>query len=120
MRLILIDDISGFIFGDTANYRLGRLDEWIDNNSDNDGDTERLSLLAARLLDDSIGEHGREYQFVDHDLDHAGAGYSVYRANIDGLDSPPIVIDGRNREAIDAVRRDCRLEGFVECRRGRA
>src|ERR1019366_4487841 len=56
MRLILIDNNSGLIFGDTANYLLGRLDEWRDNNSDNSSDIERLSLLAARLLDDSIGD----------------------------------------------------------------
>jgi hypothetical protein len=28
---------------------------------------ERLSLLAARLLDDSIGEHGRKYEFINYD-----------------------------------------------------
>ncbi len=67
MRLILIDSSSGFIFGDTANYLIGGLDEWRDNNSDNDGDIERLSLLAAELLDDCIGEHGREYGFVRYD-----------------------------------------------------
>ena len=65
MRLILIDSSSGFIFGDTANYLIGGLDEWRDNNSDNDGDIERLSLLAAELLDDCIGEHGRDTGLSD-------------------------------------------------------
>ncbi|MGC1861101.1 MAG: hypothetical protein WA733_08250 [Methylocystis sp.] len=50
MRLILIDNHSRLIFGDTANYRLGGLDEWRDSNSDNSSVIERLSLLAARLL----------------------------------------------------------------------
>jgi hypothetical protein len=118
MRLILIDSSSGFIFGDTANSRLGRLDEWIDNNSDAIGDTERLSLLAARLLDDSIGEHGREYEFVRYEPPDTRTGYFIYRADINGSDALPVVTDGQNQETIDAVHRDCRFEGFVECRRG--
>jgi hypothetical protein len=118
MRLILIDGGSGFIFGDTANYRLGRLDEWIENNFDDRGDTERLSLLAARLLDDSIGEHGRDYAFINYDPCDTRAGYLIHCADIDGADIPPIVTDGQNQETIDTVKRDCRFEGFVECRRG--
>jgi hypothetical protein len=51
MRLILIDNNSGLIFGDTANYLLARLNDWRENNSDNNSDTARLSLMAARLLD---------------------------------------------------------------------
>ena len=119
MRLILIDNSSGFIFGDTANSRLGRLDEWIDNNSDAIGDTERLSLLAARLLDDSIGEHGREYEFFNHDARDIVSGYLIYRADFNGSEVLPVVTDGKNQETIAAVQRDCRLEGFVECRRSR-
>ena len=118
MRLILIDNNSGFIFGDTANHRLGRLDDWIDNNSDDIGDTARLSLLAARLLDDSIGEHGREYAFIARDPSDAGTGYLIFRADIDNSEILPIVTDGRDRETIGAVARGCRFEGFVECRRG--
>jgi len=76
MRLILIDNSSGFIFGDTANYLIGGLNEWRDNNSDNDGDIERLSLLAAELLDDCIGEHGREYGFVRYDPRDTGPAIS--------------------------------------------
>jgi hypothetical protein len=54
MRLILIDNNSGLIFGDTANYLLARLNDWRENNTDNNSDAARLSPLAARLLDDSI------------------------------------------------------------------
>ena len=32
MRLILIDNNSGLIFGDTANYLLARLNDWRENN----------------------------------------------------------------------------------------
>jgi len=118
MCLILIDNHSRLIFGDTANYRLGGLDEWRDSNSDNSSDIERLSLLAARLLDDSIGEHGREYEFINYDPRDPRTGYFIYRADINGSDALPVVTDGQNQETIDAVHRDCRFEGFVECRRG--
>lgn len=119
MRLILIDNHSGFIFGDTANYRLGRLEEWRDNNSDSNSEIRSLSVLAARLVDDSIGERGREYEFVTYDPGDARTGYFIYRADVDGSEeAAPVVADGQKQETIDAVRRDCRFEGFVECRRG--
>ncbi len=118
MRLILIDNNSGFIFGDTANYRLGGLDEWRDNNSDSNSEIGSLSLLAARLVDDSIGEHGREYEFITYDPGDTRTGYFIYRADINGSEALPVVTDGQNQETTDAVHRDCRFEGFVECRRG--
>ncbi len=64
MRLILIDKTSGLIFGDTANYLMARLSDWRENNSDDDSDAQRLAILAARLLDESIGEHGNEYRIL--------------------------------------------------------
>ena len=117
VRLILIDNNSGLIIADAANYRLGNLDEWRDNNSDNDSDIERVSLLAARLLDDSIGEHGCEYEFISYDPSDTRTGCLIYRADIDGSEALPVVVEERNQETIDAVKRYCRLKGFVECRR---
>jgi hypothetical protein len=117
MRLILIDNNSGLIFGDTANYLLARLNDWRENNSDNNSDTARLSLMAARLLDDTIGEHGREYGFINYDPRDTRTGYLLYRADIDGADALPVVTDGQKQEMIHSVRSACRLEGFVECRR---
>jgi hypothetical protein len=119
MRLILIDKTSGLIFGDTANYLLARLDEWRESNSDNSGDAARLSLLAVRLLDDSIGGHGNEYGFFKDGPREVLSGYLIYRADINGSDVLPVVTDGKNENMIAAVQRDCRLEGFVECRRNR-
>jgi hypothetical protein len=119
MRLILIDNNSGLIFGDTANCLLARLNDWRENNSDINSDAARLSLLAARLLDDSIGEHGREYEFFNHDAGDIVSGYLIYRADFNGSEVLPVVTDGKNQETIVAVQRDCRLEGFVECRRSR-
>ena len=116
MRLILIDNNSGLIFGDTANYLLARLNDWRENNSDNNSDTARLSLMAARLLDDTIGEHGREYGFINYDPCDTRTGYLIYRADIDGSDALPVVTDGQKQEMIHSVKSACRLEGFVECR----
>ena len=62
--------------------------------------------------------HGREYGFVRYDPRDTRAGYLIYRADIKGSDALPVVTDGKNQETIDAVHRDCRFEGFVECRRG--
>ena len=117
VRLILIDNNSGLVFGDTANYLLASLNDWRENNSNNNSDTARMSLIAARLLDETIGEHGREYGFVNCDPRETRTGYLIYRADIDGSDAVPVVTDGQNRELIHSVRSACRLEGFVECRR---
>jgi hypothetical protein len=96
MRLILIDNHSRLIFGDTANYRLGGLDEWRKSNSDDNSDIERLSLLAARLLDDSSGEHGREYEFINYDPRDTRTGYFIYRADINDTDALPAVTESRS------------------------
>jgi hypothetical protein len=63
-------------------------------------------------------EHGREYGFVRYEPRETRTGYLIYRADINGSDALPVVTDGKNPETIDAVHRDCRFEGFVECRRG--
>ena len=119
MRLILIDKTSGLIFGDTANYLMARLSDWRENNSDDDSDAQRLAILAARLLDESIGEHGNEYGFYNEGPRDIPSGYLVYRADFNGSDVLPVVTDGKSKHMIAAVQRDCRLEGVVECRRSR-
>ena len=48
MRLILIDNHSRLIFGDTANYRLGGLDEWRDSNSDDSSVKSRPTATPFR------------------------------------------------------------------------
>ena len=68
---------------------------------------------------ETIGEHGREYEFFNHDAGDIVSGYLIYRADFNGSEVLPVVTDGKNQETIAAVQRDCRLEGFVECRRSR-
>lgn len=100
-RYILIDNNSGYIFGDTADFANGRSD---------------LSPAdAARLLDESIGEIGRDY--VEHNSNPRSTitGYRVYRADVRGSEAVPVVHDGQDQETIDEVVRLCEFVGFVEC-----
>ena len=105
-RYILIDNGSGYIFGDTADFASGRQSD-IENISD-----------AARMLDESIGEYGREY--TTHDLSPMSTvtGYDVYRADINGSEAVPVVLDGQDAETISAVISCCVYVGFVECENG--
>ena len=103
-RYILIDNSSGYVFGDTAVYAGGQSD--------------LTPIAAARLLDESIGVYGREY--VEHSINpHTTAtGYHVYRADISGSEVVAVVQDGQDAETIEAVQRDCQYLGFVECHTG--
>ena len=103
-RYILIDSNSGYIFGDTADYGAGRdIDSPID---------------AARMLDESIGEHGRTYEECSGNPGTTQTGYDVYRADVDGSDAVAVVWDGQDPDTIAAVIASCRYEGFVTCRSG--
>lgn len=104
-RYILIDNNSGYIFGDTADFAAGRESE-INSIAD-----------AARMLDESIGEHDRSYTEHMRNPRTTATGYDVYRADVDGSDAVPVVIDGQDQETIDAVVQSCRYEGFVSCSR---
>jgi hypothetical protein len=91
-RYILIDSDSGYIWGDTI-------------DCPSQADLAATPLDAARWLDGTLGEHGRTYEDV-YRLD-GRAGYLVYRADVDGSDAVGPVLDGQDRETIDAVTRDC-------------
>jgi hypothetical protein len=97
-RYILIDNNSGYIFGDTADLANGAALEPCD---------------AALALDQSIGEHGRDYDLIRHNPNDSRTGYHVYRADIDGPDAVAVVHDGQDQDTIDAVKENCRYEGFV-------
>lgn len=114
MRMILIDSNSGYIFGDTADFADGN-QEWNDATTGNANDGEALALLAARLLDESIGEYGREYSIGYRRDGHDG--YAVYRADIDGREAIPVVTDGQSADQISAVEANCREVCFVEAHR---
>lgn len=91
-RYILIDDASGYIWGDTADLAGWR-------------ESEQTPVEAARLLDESLGEHGRTYEDVSRLDGHSG--YRVYRADVRGSEQVPSIHDGRDPEMIEAVERDC-------------
>ena len=97
-RYILIDNYSGFIWGDSADLN-GKI-------------FSGTALEFAKALDKSIGEHGRTYTEVSS-LAANETGYRVYRADINGSDAVTIVHDGQNQETIDAVTESCRYEGFI-------
>lgn len=99
-RYILIDNNSGYIFGDSADLD-GRI-------------FEGSALEFAKALDEHIGGEPREY--VEHRAypSTTASGYHVYRADVNGSDAVTVVWDGQDQETIDAVVRDCRYEGFIE------
>ena len=105
-RYILIDNNSGYIFGDSADFASGRQSE-IESLSD-----------AARMLDESIGEYGRKYTELARNPNSTVTGYDVYRADINGSEAVPVVMDGQDAETISAVVSCCEYVGFVECEPG--
>lgn len=105
MRLILIDNVSGYIFGDSADFASGRA---MESASD-----------AARLLDIAIhGASVRTYEErgPNHPVPANATAYHVYRADIGGSEATPVVWDGQDQETIDAVERECSKVAVVLCR----
>ena len=101
-RFILIDNNSGYIFGDTADLN-GAI---LSTNSPVD---------ACRAFDEQVvGEHGRTYETVSS-LASNETGYSVYRADVDGSEAVPVVHDGQDQDTIDAVIASCRHVATVRC-----
>ena len=97
-RYILIEEDSGYIWGDTA-----RLPEF--------ANTEQTPIDAARVLDESLREYDREYkQVFPHEIRGQG-GYLVYEAD----DDFPVVYNGQDRGEIEAVESACRLVCAVQC-----
>ncbi|MEK4031613.1 hypothetical protein WOC76_21465 [Methylocystis sp. IM3] len=111
MRLILMDNNSGYICGDTAVYLAGS-PEWRDN-AESRREAETLSLLASRLLDEGNGVHGRSYEFMGANPHVTSSGYHIYRADVSGVDVIPIVRNGRDGAIINAVAANCHYIGFV-------
>ena len=106
-RFILIDNGSGFIFGDTADFAQVQ----IDGGS---------AIDAARELDGTIvGEHGRDYEEVSR-LASDETGYLVYRADVGGSDAVATVWDGQDQDTIDAVVASCPLVATIRCVSGDA
>ena len=99
-RYILIDNHTGYIFGDSADIA-GKI-------------VSDTPCAVAEALDTSIGVHGRTYTELAHDPRDTRTGYHVYRADINGSEVVPVVQDGQSREAIETIQRDCEYVCFVQ------
>lgn len=100
-RYILIESNSGFIWTDTAD-----LPGW--------GESGQEPVDAARLIDEYIGAPGREYELFRSERSAPdGSGYHVWRADVAGRETLPVVTDGQDREMIAAVERTCEYLGYI-------
>ena len=98
-RFILIDNNSGYVFGDSADL----------NGSIFYG----TALEYAKALDASNGEHDRTYDLLSFNPRDTSGGYHIFRADIDGSEAVTVVWDGQDKETIENVERSCRYEGFI-------
>jgi hypothetical protein len=96
-RFILIDNDSGYIWGDTLDLPL--------NASDLSGmDWREAAETAARALDQHIGgARERTYVVEERNPADTSTGYHVYRVDVRGSDVIGAVFDGQDQETIDAV-----------------
>lgn len=93
MRLILVDNYSGYIFGEIAS-------------------NDACLIDAARTIDADTGVYGRTYTVHDRAPGSTAAGYRVYRASVRGGGQVPAITDGQDQEMID-----CEFVGFVEAKK---
>lgn len=120
MRIVLIDNNSGYIFGDSADLD-GRIFTWDDVydpfRSRYPGrvtlTADDFALAFAQAFDRSIGETGRAYRMAGSDPASNETGYHVYRIDVDGSHVIGDVHDGQDREIIDAVTTGGRYLGFI-------
>lgn len=104
-RYILIDNYSGYIFGDSADLN-GHI-------------FSGTPVEFAAALDASIGAHGRTYEDVSrHALASNETGYHVYRADVDGSEAVAVVWDGQDQKTIDAMVQDCEYVTTIRCQDG--
>lgn len=99
-RYILIDNNSGYIWGDTSDIGGKNLDL---------GTDETAILNACMAVDEDCGAPDRTYEVVTKRGLGGQTGYHVYYAPPGFREVP----DGRDQEAIEAVERDCTLVGIV-------
>jgi len=101
-RYILIDNCSGYIFGDTGDLDGPARDE--------------TPLEAAARLDAHIGERSRSYEEVSrYGLASNETGYHVYRADVRGAEAIPLVDDGLDQQLIESVERECQYVTTIRC-----
>jgi hypothetical protein len=98
-RWILIDNASGYIWGDSAGFKGGSF--------------QGTAIEYAKALSESLGGFGRTYEEVARPDNSDETGYHVYRADIDGSEAVPAIENGQDAETIAAVTASCRSEGFI-------
>jgi hypothetical protein len=92
-RYIVIDNCSGYIFGDSAD---------LDGRIFSGTPLEYAAALHVRLGDPAEFEETGQHTLASNE-----SGYHVYRADVNGSEAVPIAENGQDREAIEAVIRDC-------------
>lgn len=92
-RYILIDNFSGFVWGDSL----------LDGQKF-EGDVMKF----AAALDASYDDTGLTYEWRDNDPHTTASGYHVYEAS-----ESLLIVKDYAGAGIDAVERDCRRVGFI-------
>lgn len=94
-RYILIDNHSGLIFADTGDLNGAARDE--------------TPIEAAARFDRESHYTNTSYEDVPRATMHANAiGFHVYRADIDGSEAVPLVVNGEDEATIQEVESRCR------------
>jgi len=103
-RYILIDNCSGYIWGDSAD---------LEGKIFNGTPVEYAKALDAHI-DNS--NNGRIYDETSrHALASNETGYHVFRADVDGSEAIPVVHDGQDRDTIRAVWDICEYVTTIRC-----
>lgn len=115
-RYILIDNCSGYIWGDSADLD-GKVWHGDYTNADGELINDDSPIGFAHALDKSVGQHFiSTYEEVSRRaLASDECGYHVYRADINGSDAVATVQDGQDREMIEAVERECEYVTTIRC-----
>ena len=100
MRTILIDTYSGYIWGDSADL----------NGKAFHGTPHEYAAALDASLKNPL-ENGEQY-ISTHSANGAN-GYAVYRADANGSEAVPVVLDGQDKQTIEAVERDCQFLGYL-------
>ena len=109
-RYIIIDNVSGYIFADTADIEANY---WKTHPSELT--SKDAPLLVCHWLDCGVGgQYGRSYEYVSKLADNE-SGYLVYRADINGSEAVAVVQDGHDADTIAAVMEHCELVARVRC-----
>lgn len=95
-RYIIVDNMSGYIWGDTA-----AIPEW--------ATATPTPIEACRIVDKFNGDVGRQYKEVPR-LHLTELGYKVYRPKNSDIE----IGDGTDRRTINRVRRHCELAAIVK------